>query len=40
MRNLSRDGDRGFVLPKASETPRAGNDFELVTWLVIAPAQT
>ena len=40
MRKLSRDGDRGFVLPKASETPRADNDFELVTWLVIAPART
>ncbi len=40
MRNLGRDGERGYVLPKASETPRAGNDFELVTWLVIAPAQT
>ena len=40
MRNMGRGGERGYVLPKASETPRAGNDFELVTWLVIAPAQT
>ena len=40
MRNLGRGGDRGFVLPKASETPRAAGDFELVTWLVIAPDRT
>ena len=35
-RNLGRGGDRGFVLPKRSEVPRTGHDFELVTWLVIA----
>ena len=26
---------RGFVLPKASESPAKDTDFELVTWLVI-----
>ena len=35
-RNLGRGGDRGYMLAKASETPRANIDFELVTWLVIA----
>ena len=39
-RNMGRGGERGYVLSKTSETPRASNDFELVTWLVIAPAQT
>ena len=28
---------RDFVLPRASETPGAAADFELVTWLVIMP---
>ena len=37
MRNLGRGGDRGYVLPKLSETPSDAHDFELVTWLVIAP---
>ena len=36
MRNLGRDGDRGFVLPKESQMPSDAGDFELVTWLVIA----
>ena len=30
---------RDFVLPKASETPSTGTDFELVTWLVIKDAK-
>ena len=34
-RGLSLDGNPGFVLPKASETPRSAEDFELVTWLVL-----
>ena len=34
---LRLGGGRDFVLPKASETPTAGADFELVTWLVIMP---
>ena len=34
-RGLSLDGNPGFVLPKASETPRSADDFELVTWLVV-----
>ena len=34
---LRLGGGRDFVLPRASETPAAGEDFELVTWLVIMP---
>ena len=34
---LRLGGGRDFVLPRASETPGAGEDFELVTWLVIMP---
>ena len=36
---LSIGGARDFVLPTASETPRAARDFELVTWLVIKELQ-
>ncbi len=36
-RNLGSGGPRDFILPKASETPGALDDFELVTWLIIAP---
>ena len=32
---LRAGGDRGFVLPLATETPSGAEDFELVTWLVI-----
>ena len=28
-------GAKGFVLPKASETPRDAADFDLITWLVV-----
>ena len=33
---LGQGGPRDFVLSKASETPRNANDFELITWLVLA----
>ena len=36
---LRAGGRRDFVLPKASETPNTGMDFELVTWLVIKDAK-
>ncbi len=39
-RNLGRSGDRDYVMPKRSEAPLASSNFELVTWLVIAPDQT
>ncbi len=32
---LRLGGGRDFLLPKASETPNTGTDFELITWLVI-----
>ena len=32
--SLARGGARDAVLPKASETPRNANDFELITWLI------
>ena len=40
VRNLGPSGDRGFTLPKSSETPRDASDFELVAWLVIARPPT
>ena len=36
---LRAGGRRDFVLPKASETPSTGTDFELLTWLVIKDAK-
>ena len=30
-------GGKGFKLPKASETPKDSDDFELITWLIITP---
>ena len=33
--NMGLDGSRDFELSLESEAPRAANDFELVTWLVI-----
>ena len=35
---LRAGGPRDFLLPTASETPGQASDFELVTWLVISPA--
>ncbi len=35
--SIGPGGSRGALLPKASEVPQDANDFELVTWLVIAP---
>ena len=32
---LSRSAPRGALLPRASETPRSQEDFELVTWLIL-----
>ena len=32
---LSAGSDPGFTLPKASETPKHAEDFELVTWLIL-----
>ena len=39
-RNIGLSGSRTSLLPKASETPQDSTDFELVTWLVIAPPRT
>ena len=33
--SLTRGGARDAVLPKASESPRDANDFELITWLIV-----
>ena len=35
-KSIGRGGTRGSKIPIASEAPRDSNDFELVTWLVIA----
>ena len=32
--SLAPGGARDAVLPKASESPRDANDFELITWLI------
>ncbi len=34
-RGLGQGGSRDFMLPKASETPKAPADFELITWLIL-----
>lgn len=39
-RGVGLDGTGDLVLPKVSETPQSEADFELVTWLVIAPQWT
>lgn len=36
-KNMGRDGTPDFVIPKISESARAGSDFDLVTWLAITP---
>ena len=35
---LGLSGDPGFKLGQAAQAPRSGNDFELITWLVIQEA--
>ena len=37
MAGLAREGGRDFVISRRSETPQAGEDFDLVTWLIISP---
>ena len=36
---LGLQGSGDFKLAKSSETPSGGEDFELVTWLVILPPE-
>ena len=36
MAGLAREGGRDFVMSRQSETPQTGEDFDLVTWLIIS----
>ncbi len=40
LQSIGLGGSRGALLPTAAEAPQDSTDFELVTWLVIAPPQT
>ena len=37
MASLAREGGRDSVISRRSETPQTGEDFDLVTWLIISP---
>ena len=37
MAGLALGGGRDFVMSRRSETPQAGEDFDLMTWFIISP---